>query len=174
MKIRVKQLLLLCGFCFLGSVLGCATIPTTKVYRQTEGKVSRTLYVLPVADETPQGNIDHRALVSLRTDLIHSLKSSEIFNSVLEADVVSEMEGVTFLQCRVSQYDISARRMTVATEILNGDSDVPFLRLVTNTEMISIMWPLDYFAVMQRAKSAIVSDISDEIIQLAENTDDAK
>lgn len=155
----------------IASVLavGCATIPNTAVYRQGEGQISQTIHVLPVADDTPGKHIDDQALASLRKDLIQTLKASGQFMSVYETMSPNNQQEVTRVRCKVTLFDTSARRMAMATELLKGNSDRPFLRLVTHTELISIVWPIDYVAVMERAGKAVVKDVVKQMVHSMKN-----
>ncbi len=144
--------------------VGCVTIPTTAIYRQTEGKIAQTIHVLPVTDGTAGRHIDDTALVSLRKNLIQTLKASGRFMAVYETLSVNNQQGITRVRSKVSQFDTSSRRMAMVTELLQDDSDRPFLRLVTHTELVSIVWPIDYLAVMKRAGKVVVKDVVEKIV----------
>lgn len=150
-------------------VVGCATIPTTAVYRQDDGQISQTIHVLPVTDATPERHIDDVVLASLRKYLIQTLKASGQFMSVYETMPANNLQEVTRLRCKVTQFDTSARRMAMVTELLKGNSDRPFLRLATHTDLVSIAWPIDYVAVMERAGKSVIKDAVKQMIRLMEN-----
>ena len=150
-------------------VIGCATIPTTAVYRQDEGQISQTIYVLPVTDTTPQRHIDDATLASLRKHLIKTLKASGQFISVYETMPANNQQEVTYVRCKVSQFDTSARRMAIVTELFKENSDRPFLRLVTHSELVSIAWPIDYVGVMERAGKTVVEDAVKQMVRSMEN-----
>ncbi len=151
----------------LGTLLlaGCATVPTTAVYREGEGKISRSLYILPIADNTPERHIDGAALTSLRLNLIGALNTSGRFATVTDTlpNPTSRAEFTT-VKCRVSQFDTAARRMVLITELVNSESGRSFVRFVTHTDLFSMVWPLDYVAVMERAGNAAVADVVKRIV----------
>jgi hypothetical protein len=143
---------------------GCATIPATTIYRQSEGQISQTIYVLPVTDDTVSGHIDDVALASLRKDLIQTLKASGRFLAVYETLPVNNQKETTRVRSKVTQFDTFIRRMVMVTELLQDNSDRPFLRFVTQTELVSIVWPIDYVAVMKRAGKAAIKDVVDKMV----------
>ena len=146
----------------------CATIPTTNVYRITKDEVSRVLYVLPVADDTPSASVSSDALRALRRDLVQSLAATGAFASVSEAETeATDKPGTTYVRCRVSQADVSARRMVFITELFDGRSSAPFVRLVTRTELVSLVWPIDYVGAMENARAKVVDDVKEHIVGLA-------
>lgn len=144
-------------------VVGCSTVPTTAIYRQAEGKISQRIHVLPVTDETGR-RVKDAALMSLRKDLVESLKASGRFVAVYETLPPNSQQEITHVKSRVSQFSAGARRMVMVTELLQDDSERAFLRLVTHTELISASWPFDYGAVMKKAGEAAVKDIVEKIV----------
>ena len=150
-------------------VIGCTTIPTTAIYRETEGQISPTIHVLPITDDTADGRIDDTSLVVLKKDLIQRLNASGRFLAVYEMLPVSNQENITRVKCKVTQFDTSSRRMVMVTELLQNNSDRPFLRLVSHTLLASVVWPFDYAAVMKRAGKAVVKDVSETMVRLMKN-----
>ena len=147
---------------------GCATIPQTRVYREGEGTISESLCVLPVQDNTPERAVTQLALNTFHDDLLRSLEESGRFRNVQSSDIPENASAATVLQCRITQCDPSARRMSVVAEIRSGDSNQPFLRLVTHTELVSVAWPIDYIAVMERAAKAVANDLTKSIVRVSE------
>ena len=147
-------------------IIGCTTIPTTAIYRETEGQISPTIHVLPITDDTADGRIDDISLVVLKNDLIKKLNASGKFLAVYEMLPASNQENITRVKCKVTQFDTSSRRMVMVTELLQDNSDRPFFRFVSHTLLASVVWPFDYAAVMKRAGKAVVKDVSETIVHL--------
>lgn len=147
------------------TVLGCATIPQTRVYREAEGIISDSVCVLPVLDKTPGNSVTQEALNSLRNDLARSLEETKRFRSIQLTDTPNT-SNATLLQCRITQCDPSARRMSVVAEMWSANSTQPFIRLVTHTELVSVAWPVDYITVMERAGKAVANDLTRSIVSV--------
>lgn len=61
-KMKKLDILLILTIIFVG----CVSVPTTKIYRQSDGQISKTIHVFPVADNTANEHVDDEYLATIR------------------------------------------------------------------------------------------------------------
>ena len=138
----------------------CATVPKTKIYVGDTMSLPSSLTILPFIDRTTDNKIDENKLLSLQEKLVKKLQATGRFDKIIPAPSQEELITDAVVECSITQFDLGARRMVVATEVTDAKSRLLLVRMVTHSELVSIVWPIDYIGALDRSANVIINNLA--------------
>lgn len=140
-------------------IQACAPVTGTQVHEGHGTSLPQSLAVLPFKATGTSGAVDAGVLGSLQRDLVKHLRNSGHFRDVIPASD----GGITdaSVQCTVTQFDSSARRVVILTEVAQSPDNKVLRRMVTRSDLASVIWPIDYFIGLGPLWRSAIVDIAD-------------
>lgn len=153
----------LCLLLLSFTAISCAPITETRVHIGAKVALPRTIGVLSFQNETGEESLKGIVLRSFQENLVKKLQSSGHFEKVMGVTSVESVDVDGVVACKITQYDPFVRRIVVQTEVLDLRTQSVLRRMVTRSDLASIVWPLDYLVSTEALSSSVVTDIASEM-----------
>lgn len=141
-------------------ISACAPVTKTQVYEANINSDIRTLSILPFEDRTSGGGLGDENLTRMQEELASELEDAAAYEAIALADDTIETQNDAVVRNSITLFDLSSRRVVVKTEVISPDNDRVLAKFVTRSEIVSIIWPIDYIGALQQSSGAIVRQIA--------------
>ena len=141
----------------------CFPVSNTKIYEKHPLALPRFIAVLPFVNQTNTEGLDNQTLLSFQEKLADELRALGQFDKVTIPGEREEINAKAIVECTITQFDLGARRVVVKTEVTQPETSVLLRRMVTQSHLVSVVWPLDYVGALNRSASEVISDIAESL-----------
>jgi hypothetical protein len=141
----------------------CVSVAETKIYENQTERDFRAFAVLPFGDETVEKQLNEETLASYQHKLVHLLGETHTYSAISINFETSNLAVDAVIENSFTQYDLSARRVVVKTEIKDPDTGAILMKFITRSELVSLVWPIDYIGALERSSDKIVNKIVEAI-----------
>ena len=135
----------------------CVPVTETQIHEGNERPMPTSLAVLPFkSDVTSAHTIDSNLLRSFQEQLMSDLRKSGRYPDSRAGSENAASD--VFVQCTITQFDSAARRVVILTEVVQGKELIK--RMVTHSDLASLIWPIDYLIGLRPLWDSAISDIA--------------